>query len=403
MPELRLVWWLIASTASLFSAQNFNTYAGNITESCQTNGSFYHEACGPWGAELLTFPRWKRQGYTAGVAQIDARIFDSFAAQVVDLNERIGAGRSSDFAQLVQAAHQWQSVSPLSVEDRALSFVYHSCRNMRAEAVETGLIVDMPQAYYQMPDGTVGRTTSHFLYDICNRFKYEIFTDVGRSMHSFGYQIKACAEDKVACKKEKIRCLSTCGGVDGSQYKHDFATIVSSSELSHFVLEDAFDTQAAADCTIHSYTFKVPVFKGGDSFATFAARMRVRSGMTAIDTAFCNANAASCGVIQNVLEKAPGLVFVNGKFRHKYTLVPPSPPPSPLSPPGLFAYAPKPPSPPPPPVTPPPFYADAEQCIPVPRLTDYGLDITTDAVRGAETEERASCVFVRRVLGTFEH
>lgn len=357
VPELRLVWWLIASTASLFSAQNFNTYAGNITDNCQTNGSFYHEACGPWGTELLTFNVWKRQGYTAGVAQIDARIFDSFAAQVVDLNERIGAGRSSDFAQLVQAAHQWQSVSPLSVEDRALAFVYHSCRNMRAEATETGMTVDTPQSYYQLPDGTVGRTASHFLYEICNRFKYEIFTDVGRSLHSFGYQIKACAEDKVACKKEKIRCLSTCGGVDGSQYKHDFATIVSSSELSRFVLEDAFDTQAAADCTIRSYTFKVPVFKGGDSFATFAARMRVRSGMTAINTAFCNANAASCGVIQNVLEKAPGLVFVNGEFRHRTSLVPPSPPPLPLSPPGLFAYAPRPPSPPPPPGTPPPYYA----------------------------------------------
>jgi phage tail protein X len=55
--------------------------------------------------------------------------------------------------------------------------------------------------------------------------------------------------------------------------------------------------------------------------------------MTAIDTKFCNDNALSCGVIQNVLEKAPGLVFVNGAFRHKYSLVPPSPPPSPHAPP----------------------------------------------------------------------
>ena len=55
--------------------------------------------------------------------------------------------------------------------------------------------------------------------------------------------------------------------------------------------------------------------------------------MTAIDTKFCNDNALSCGVIQNVLEKAPGLVFVNGAFRHKYTLVAPSPPPLPHAPP----------------------------------------------------------------------
>ena len=41
---------------------------------------------------------------------------------------------------------------------------------------------------------------------------------------------------------------------------------------------------------------------------------------------------------------------------------------------------------------------DAEQCIPLPRLADYGLDMNTDAVKGAESEERASCVFVRRIL-----
>lgn len=85
--------------------------------------------------------------------------------------------------------------------------------------------------------------------------------------------------------------------------------------------------------------------------------------MTAIDKAFCQANAISCGVIQNVLEKAPGLVFVNGEFRHKYSLVSPSPPPLPSPPPRLFDYAPKPPSPPPPPGTPPPYYAVRKNSI----------------------------------------
>ena len=111
----------------------------------------------------------------------------------------------------------------------------------------------------------------------CRRFKYEIFTPGGRWMHNAGYQLMACGADKVSCKKQKIRCLNTCGGSDGAEYKHDFATIVSSTELSQFVLGDGFDTQAAADCTVRSYTFKVPPFRGGDSFATFASRMRVRS------------------------------------------------------------------------------------------------------------------------------
>jgi hypothetical protein len=96
-------------------------------------------------------------------------------------------------------------------------------------------------------------------------------------MHNVGYQFQACGKDKVSCKKKKIKCLNTCGGSDGALYNHDFSTIVSSTELSQFVLGDGFDAQAAADCTVRSYTFKVPVFQGGDSFATFAARLRVRS------------------------------------------------------------------------------------------------------------------------------
>ena len=39
--------------------------------------------------------------------------------------------------------------------------------------------------------------------------------------------------------------------------------------------------------------------------------------MTAIDNDFCFKNARSCGVIQDVLERSPGLVFINGEFRHK--------------------------------------------------------------------------------------
>jgi len=41
---------------------------------------------------------------------------------------------------------------------------------------------------------------------------------------------------------------------------------------------------------------------------------------------------------------------------------------------------------------------DAEDCIPLPRLADYGLDTAVDAVHGAITEERVSCLFARRIL-----
>ena len=126
VPELRILWWFVASIGSLVSPSNFAMYAGNVTDNCQTNGQWYLDACGPWGTERLPYGQWKRGGYTAGIAQIDTNIFDSYAALIVDLNERLGAGRDPFFAQYVQAAHQWQSVDPENMEERALAFVYHS-------------------------------------------------------------------------------------------------------------------------------------------------------------------------------------------------------------------------------------------------------------------------------------
>ena len=110
----------------------------------------------------------------------------------------------------------------------------------------------------------------------------QIFGDAGRWLHGAAYDVSACVRDQVQCKKDQISCENSCGGADGSLYLHDFSTIIAKTELSEAVLGDAYDTTAAADCTVRSYTFKVDAFDGGDSFATWAARARVRSGMTAI-------------------------------------------------------------------------------------------------------------------------
>lgn len=164
---MRILWWFVASIGSLVSPANFAQYAGNVTDNCQTNGQWYLDACGPWGAELLPYAQWKRGGYTAGIAQIDTNLFDAYAASVVDLNERLGAGRDPVFAQYVQAAHQWQSVEPENMEERALAFVYHSCRNMRHEAEENGLTYDQPEKYQDLEANSVARTSAQFLYDTC--------------------------------------------------------------------------------------------------------------------------------------------------------------------------------------------------------------------------------------------
>lgn len=100
--------------------------------------------------------------------------------------------------------------------------------------------------------------------------------------------------------------------------------------------------------TVHHFVFS-------SALDRLASRTNT-GGMTAIDGAWCNDNPLSCGTIQRALERAPGLVFINGAFRHRWTLVPPSPPPVPFPPPGLDYGRSSPPGPSPPPISPPPYY-----------------------------------------------
>ena len=268
----------------------------------------------------------------------------------------------------MQASHNWQSVRSIAdkvlntrVEDpeqeKAARFVYHVCRNYRHESQARGLPWDAPNDYHKLSGESVEKLSGQFLFEQCRRFKYEIFSDAGRWMHQAGYDIMACTMDRVACKKHERQCLGSCSGVDNSLANHDFATTVSLTELSEFVLGDAFDDGAAADCTVRSYVFQVPTFAGGDGFKTFAARLAVRSGMTAIDREFLQPQRRELLGHPARAGAQKQLAFVNGEFRHVYSTVPPSPPPPPNPPPRTFRYGPDPPAPSPPPGSPPPYYA----------------------------------------------
>ena len=90
-------------------------------------------------------------------------------------------------------------------------------------------------------------------------------------------------------------------------------------------------------------------------------------------------------------------MFVNGAFRHVWSLVPPSPPPNPSPPPGL-GYVPDPPRPSPPPISPPPYYSDAEPCLPLPLPEQFGSEQIRAESGAGPTELRAACLFAKRLL-----
>jgi hypothetical protein len=85
-----------------------------------------------------------------------------------------------------------------------------------------------------------------------------------------------CFEDQVQCRKNEEQCRGGCSGDVSSTLKYDFATMIAISELNPDVVGEDGYYAAAANCTTKTTVIEVPWFEGGDSFNTFATRMRIR-------------------------------------------------------------------------------------------------------------------------------
>ena len=115
--------------------------------------------------------------------------------------------------------------------------------------------------------------------EACKRFKHEAPLDVGRGAHDLYYEVQACLDSKVPCKKRTEQCLGSCGG-NGRQLLHDIHTTIAKAELSEDIIGDSLWTGSYANCTEKSITLPVELFEGGDSFKTWVARAQVRCKFT---------------------------------------------------------------------------------------------------------------------------
>jgi hypothetical protein len=88
--------------------------------------------------------------------------------------------------------------------------------------------------------------------------------------------VLVCAQDPVACKKKEEQCLGSTSGDLTARMNYDFATAVAIGELNPEVLGEDGYYAAAANCTLKTTTIEVPFFEGGDSFSSYAVRMRIR-------------------------------------------------------------------------------------------------------------------------------
>ena len=355
-PELRALWYVVAMSVSLLSPQNLELFHGNVSEHCMTNGTFYTEVlCGPRGAEALSFNVWKAK-FPQSYAEFDVDIVQGFAGLMAKRSDEMGGAATVGGGEALFAANAWNMRDPsLPHEEQAAHFHWSMCRQMRFSDAGAGED-ESPQKFDRFSGNSVASVTSQWAFASCKRFKQKVHGDAQRALHDFGLELKMCLTSPVDCKKYFEQCLGICAGDDSSVLAFDFATMIGRGELSPDVLgEEGFEA-ASANCTLKTQVIEVPLFDGGQSFATYVTRLRTRSGMTAIDSSWCEDHALSCGGIQKALERSPGLRFSNGRFHHAYDMVSPSPPPPPAPPPRTLFYGPDPPCPPPPPISPPSLF-----------------------------------------------
>ena len=168
-PELRLIWFLVTSVASLVSESNYQQFSGNVSTTCMTNGSWYALACGPRGSELLTYPQWRARGYTAGFHERDSRIFDSYAKHFIERSKEMGVDDLTGPAYVASLA--WfrarENADTLdeAEDEKAAVMIYEFCKVMRGSDI--GAEVDQGPQYHEYPSGSVSYISARFLFANC--------------------------------------------------------------------------------------------------------------------------------------------------------------------------------------------------------------------------------------------
>ena len=80
--------------------------------------------------------------------------------------------------------------------------MYQACRIMRQS--DLGAEQDIGPGYSWGTPGSLSWITGEYLYASCKRQKQVAFGDTGRAAHGFLYEIAACAQDRVWCKKVRL-------------------------------------------------------------------------------------------------------------------------------------------------------------------------------------------------------
>ena len=99
-----------------------------------------------------------------------------------------------------------------------------------------------------------------------------------QSAVDFSYEVKNCMKSQPQCLRNRDMCLGRCDGAGGGLLTQDFATTFVKQELSVQSIGSTAIDNGRANCTPKSRIVHVPLFDAGETFASYAARLRVRGG-----------------------------------------------------------------------------------------------------------------------------
>ena len=389
VPEMRAIWLLFAMTWGCIVDETH--YAGRVEQVCLDDGSFYADACGP-RISFLSDSQWaatytKHRGFDTGKAQ-------EFAGKFKQLAEDMGGGTNGFRAQRLADAWFQRDLAAGGANgpDQSAVFYRRVCEQMRREFP----FYDAGPSHSNHSENTLAYLTAGFLYADCKRQNgFQLCSNPAAMNVVDGWsEVKKCAFDMPACRRERDQCLGQCSGNQSLQLQ-DFMTTAVKTELSTRALGTARLAQGRANCSVRSHTFDVPLFEGiGDAWRDYESNLRVRGGSLAIDPRACAREPGACAAVQNTLQRDPTLTFNarTGRFVLAHSISPPLPPPMPSPPPLLALYTiPQPLPPPPPPPLPPPWFSQAEVCVPIVTAAESNVEVPDGL-------ERAVCVYTRAVV-----
>lgn len=361
VPELRAIFMLVGTIFGC--ALDGEKYTGRIEEACLMDGIGYLELCGPRSSkttDMLSEREW-RQTYTLH-RRFSDKMLQNYASRFEQLSK--AQGGHGNFGNLAhRISMRWMKRDVGLGVDQSAAFIREVCKQMRHQSP-----VDGGPEHTMHPVGDMKELVMGAMYEQCKYAKgiETCQVEFGQQIVDFSYEVSSCMKSQPQCMRQRQICLGRCNGEGASALTQDFATTIVKQELSAAALGQDAIRRGRANCTIQNRVIEVPLFAVGESFALYASRLRVRGGFTAIDVRACRREPLACAAIQRVLEKEPTLTYdtATGRFRHAYSLTPPSPPPPPFPPPRLVQYNLKSPLPPPSaPSAPPPWYENMEQCV----------------------------------------